>query len=87
MRRPQGCGITKEPDKKDVYEDTTVCSHCQFITFVKPFQDPSEVGGFCRMCMKHICARCAALGTCDPFEKKLLRMESRDRFLRTALGG
>ena len=82
MRIPQGCGITKEPDKKDVYEDTFTCAHGNEIVFVKPFQDPSEMGGFCRLCYKHICAKCAAKGTCDPFEKKLLRMEARDKLIR-----
>jgi hypothetical protein len=86
MRKPQGYGITTEPGKKDIEEDSFTCSHGNEVVFVKPGQDPSEMGGFCRMCMRHICAVCAAKGGCDPFERKLERMESRDRMLRSVLG-
>lgn len=85
MRRSNGYGyaITTEPGKRDVEEDTFTCNHCNAVVFLKPMQDPSEMGGFCRMCMKHICGPCADKLGCDPFEKKLERMESRDRLLRS----
>ncbi|HEV8245682.1 MAG TPA: hypothetical protein VGP93_07935 [Polyangiaceae bacterium] len=82
MRRPQGYAITTEPGKADEELDTFTCRHCNCIVFVKPRQDPSEMGGFCTLCMGHTCARCAGTGQCDPFEKKLERMESRERLLR-----
>lgn len=30
-----------------------------------------DLGGFCRLCMKHICGPCSDVGTCIPFERKL----------------
>ena len=83
MRRPQGYAVTTEPGKADVEEDTFTCSHCNAIIFVKPFQDPSEMGGFCRLCYRHICGPCADKGECEPFEKKLEAMERRERLLRS----
>jgi hypothetical protein len=82
MRKPGGWTIITEPGKTDIEQDSFTCAHGNEIVIVKARQDPSEMGGFCRMCMAHICAKCAATGACEPFEKKLLRMESRDRFLR-----
>ena len=82
MRRAQGYAITTEPGKGDVEEDTFTCAHCNSIVFVKPFADPASFGGFCRMCMRHICGPCAGKHECTPFEKKLEEMERRDRFLR-----
>jgi len=85
MRRPQGYAVTVEPGRATIEQDTYTCGHCNALVFVKPMQDPSEMGGFCRMCMRHICAACAD-GRCEPFEKKLERMESRDRLYRAARG-
>ncbi len=87
MRRPQGYATTTEPGKADVEEDTFTCCHCNMIVFVAARADPSEFGGFCRMCMSHICPGCATEGTCKPFEKKLEEMEARDKLLRAATGG
>jgi hypothetical protein len=64
---------------------TFTCGHGNEVVVVRPGQDPSELGGFCRMCMKHLCATCAAKGKCVPFEKKMEMMERRDR-LRRACG-
>lgn len=38
-----------------------------------------EAGAFCRVCMRPVCLTChdRNRGTCDPFEKKLARMEGR----------
>jgi hypothetical protein len=83
VRKPQGYAVTIEPDKADVEEDTFTCAHCNSIVFVKPCQDPSEMGGFCRLCYAHICGSCADQGECVPFEKKLEALESRFRFLRS----
>lgn len=86
MRRPQGYAITVEPGKGDIEEDTFTCAHCNSIVFVKPRQDPSEMGGFCTQCYRHICTKCADLGMCRPFEKWLEQVESRDRLRKSILG-
>lgn len=86
MRKPMGYGITKMEGVTIEEEDTFTCAHGNEVVFVKPMQDPSEMGGFCRMCMAHICAKCAADGRCIPFEKKLEAMEGRDRFRRALVG-
>ena len=85
-RKPQGYAVTYEPGKPDVEEDTMTCCHCNFVFFLKPYQDPAEVGGFCRLCMMHTCTKCADNGGCEPFEKKLEAMESKDRLRRSILG-
>lgn len=81
MRRPQGYAVTVEPGKATVEEDTFTCCHCNAIVFLSARQDPSAAGGFCRLCMGHICSACADKG-CEPFERKLEAMERRDKFLR-----
>lgn len=81
MRRPGGYLIVSGPGGT-TEADTVTCSHCGKVVVVKVKQDPSEMGGFCRLCMKHLCGPCADKGGCDPFEKKMERMEARDRSLR-----
>jgi hypothetical protein len=62
--------------------DGFVCAHCQQPVWVKPFADPADFGGFCRVCGGSnyldglICPQCAATGLCDPFEEKLKRVEA-----------
>ena len=85
-RRIRSYTVITEPGKADIECDAFSCGHCQFIVRVKAKQDPSEMGGFCRTCMKHICPNCESTGECKPFEKKLLELESRDRFLRSVCG-
>ncbi len=82
MRRPQGYGIETRDGKVIGEEDSFTCGHCNTIVFVKPRQDPADMGGLCKLCMRLTCPVCAGKASCDPFEKKLERMESRDRFLR-----
>lgn len=36
-----------------------------------------EAGAFCRVCMRPVCLPCHEIGTCDPVERKLLRMEGK----------
>lgn len=84
MRKPQGYSLVVEPGKGNVEQDTITCIHCNGIVFVDAGQDPSELGGFCTMCNRNICAGCAATGRCDPFEKKLERSERRGQLLRAA---
>ena len=81
MRSPQGYARVSGPDGV-VERDTFTCHHCQRIVFVAPKADPSTLGGFCRLCMKHICGPCAHEGTCRPFEKKLEEYERANRFHR-----
>lgn len=88
MRRAQGYAIKVDPAFPMPEErDTFTCAHCNCVVFVKPLADPSEMGGFCRMCMNHICKHCVATGECEPFEKKLEAMERTDRLRRIATTG
>jgi hypothetical protein len=82
VRRPQGYAVWDDPDRGKTERDTFTCRHCNKVVFVKPKEDPSSLGGFCRMCAGHVCARCAG-GSCTPFEKKLEMIEARDRFRRS----
>lgn len=84
MRRPGGYATWTEPGKATVERDSFACAHCNAIVFVEPRQDPAAMGGFCRMCMSHICATCAATGACEPFERKLEALERTDRLRRAA---
>lgn len=84
MRNPGGYAVIVGPDHPVVELDTFTCFHCQRIVHVKPKEDPSTLGGFCRLCFKHICGPCTDKGACDPFEAKLERME-RSASLRRAI--
>ncbi len=82
MRKPQGYAVISDPNA--VKEcDTFTCCHCNGIVFVKARCDPSEAGGFCRLCYKHTCPKCADAGRCDPFEKRLAQYEARANLLRS----
>jgi hypothetical protein len=63
---------------------TVTCAHCQNVRLFESGKDPSDLGGFCRLCMKHICGPCADKGTCTPWEKKMEEAEARYRFLVSA---
>lgn len=82
MRKPQGYAIWTDPtvDGGTIERDSITCAHCNHVSFVKPFQDPTECGGFCRLCYRHICGPCADLGSCTPFERKLELVEHAARF-------
>lgn len=95
MLKALGYGVTKQPGKADVEEDSITCWHCHFIVFVLPGFMPQTLDDagaarslpHCRMCDRDICLRCGDrldLDGCDPFEKKLERMEARGRLLRAA---
>jgi hypothetical protein len=86
MLRPGGYAVIVDPSlPKPIEQDTFTCSHCSKIVFVKatPNLPKPDIGGFCRLCMKNVCGTCADKGNCDPFEKKLERMEQRDRFRKS----
>jgi hypothetical protein len=83
MKRAGNYSIITSPDGA-VEQDSYTCYHCQKIMLVKPRQKPDDLGGICKICMQLICPECVGKGTCDPFEKKLERVEARDKFLRQA---
>ena len=90
MRKAQGYAITTEPGKRDVEEDTFTCCHCNSLVFVSDPKTgapvpPDQVGGFCTLCYAHTCTKCADIGGCEPFEKKMEKMEARDRLMRAAM--
>ena len=78
----KGYAVVLGPDG-NVERDTITCFHCQRVVFIQPGADPSSLGGFCRVCMRHICGPCATQGSCRPFEKQLEQMEAKDRLLRS----
>lgn len=82
MRKPHGYALWVDPwdPSGQVERDTVTCAHCNRVSFVQPFQDASELGGFCRLCYRHICGPCADLGVCTPFERKLELVERAARF-------
>ena len=80
MRNPGGYATVVHPNKV-VEADTFTCVHCNRVTFVKARASAAESGGWCGMCAKPICKVCVGK-PCDPFEKKLKRMEDRSRFNR-----
>lgn len=60
---------------------TFSCAHCNGIRHVKPYCDPADLGGLCKLCMGVICETCVGKG-CDPLEKQIERQEARGRALR-----
>ncbi len=83
MFRPGGQATIELGDGRRIERDTFTCSHCNSIVICQPSpgQHTPDIGGFCRMCTKHICGPCADKGSCEPFERQLERMEQRGRFL------
>lgn len=70
----------------DIERDTFTCQHCNTVVEVPPFRDAAEVGGWCLVCQKLICAGCVDRGECRPFEKECDRVEKIDRLRRQILG-
>lgn len=81
--RLDGYAFVVDPEKLQEF-DTLTCAHCQFVMHIQKRAEADQLGGFCRMCMKHICGRCANKG-CTPFEKKLDEYERKSR-LHQAIG-
>jgi hypothetical protein len=76
MLRPGGYTFLTDGDTGKVTEgETFTCFHCRSLVMVRAGERPDDLGGFCTICAKHICSRCVG-GGCDPFEKKLKRMEA-----------
>lgn len=76
MRNPGGTAILTDADGREHVTDTFSCGHCSRIVMVKPKQDPADLGGLCKRCVKLICPQCAGFGDCDPIEEKLKRWEA-----------
>ncbi len=83
MRNAGGQFSIFDPDGPRQEADTFTCCHCNKVVIVKPRCDLNDLGGMCRLCMKMICPICVDLGSCDPFEKKLERIEARDYAIRS----
>ena len=88
MLRPGGYATLTFPDRPTIEMDTITCFHCNSVVHVKPFQDPADLGGFCKVCCHHICPKCYNSmqkgNGCTPWERQMEQVESRDRFLRSA---
>lgn len=84
MRKPQGYAVWNGPGGVEKEMDTFTCHHCLMVVFVPPKADPSQLGGFCMLCMKNICGPCADKGSCTPWEKEMERQEAKSRFLKSA---
>ena len=83
MHRPGGYAISFDLNGGRHECDTFTCFHCNKVVKVQPKCNPDDLGGMCRLCMRMICPSCVDVGVCDPIEKKLERMEARDRALRS----
>jgi hypothetical protein len=79
MRNPGVHGILTVDGKVTREDDGYTCAHCNGMVMVKPKQRPEDIGGWCRLCAKAICPRCAGKGRCDPFERKLDALEGSRR--------
>jgi len=86
MRNPGGYAIWSGGDGPVIEKDSITCVHCNSVVFVDAKTDPSSLGGFCTKCMKNICAKCADLGSCTPWEKQMEAQEKTitNRLLRDA---
>lgn len=85
MRKPGGYGVWTQADGQQKEIDSFSCCHCNRVVFVPPRADPSQLGGFCMCCHKHICSHCADDGRCIPLMKQIEAVEDRDRFRRSLL--
>ncbi len=100
MLKPQGyVTIVGNLDsvRPTIERDTVTCGHCQMLVFVKPgtasttylipqLQGPDieEPGAMCRVCMRAVCLRCHDKGNCEVWEKKIEKMEARQRLFKAA---
>lgn len=78
----RGSAIIVDPDAPTVELHTLTCCHCSTVVHFKAGQSETDIGGFCRLCMRATCGPCSDAGTCVPFEAKLEKMEGRRVFLR-----
>lgn len=62
-----------------IEHETFTCCHCNRIAVAPLPNEPPQDVTICHRCMQPTCPECTAKGGCDPFEKKLLRMEAAGR--------
>lgn len=81
MSRSKALGHVEIHDVRGglVVVETLTCAHCQRV-YPKP--GPSDPVGFCHQCFSPVCLGCGKIDKCDPFEKKLERLEQRARLLK-----
>jgi len=85
MRNPQGYAQWFNGDMgvTDIERDTISCGHCNMVSFIEPFQDPTDSGGLCKICMKLICKLCVDKRICDPLEEQIARVEAQHESRRS----
>lgn len=83
LKSQLGYAVIVDPDAPTAEYSTVTCGHCQFACMVKAGCDPSDLGGFCRVCFRYVCKSCNKEGTCKPFEKQIEQMEARGVLLRS----
>lgn len=99
MLNPGGYAVIYDPEAPLWERDTFTCKHCNRVVFVPLKSDlQSEQGekklvvsprrgfeehGYCLKCDDLICQGCAKRDRCDPFERKLERLEGRQISLRS----
>jgi hypothetical protein len=89
MAEHRGYATIVDPDAPLLERDTCCCGHCQRVIFLAPgagitrylIRQPSgeikeEAGAFCRCCMRPVCLRCHAVGSCRPFEQLIEKLEA-----------
>lgn len=81
-RRPQGYAIIVDPDTQTKESDTGLCAHCHAVFFYEQDMNGRTSGAFCLHCMRPVCLRCDAIGSCTPFERALEKMERGESFAR-----
>jgi len=76
MRNAQGYATITDPDRGLTELDTFTCNHCNCVKHVKPRENPEDIGGLCKVCMKLICSKCVGQ-PCVPFLEKIARLEAK----------
>lgn len=80
--KPNGYAFIVDPDSPQITEyDTLACAHCGGHWHIIKGTPVDQTGGFCRMCYKPVCPKCAG-GDCRPFEKWLEAEEKKDYIKR-----
>lgn len=74
MRNPGGYALWSDKRLPSIERDTFTCVHCNSIVIVTPKMSATDMGGWCAMCAKPVCKRCAGKG-CTPFEKRMEAVE------------
>lgn len=75
MWAPKNYSVVSRPEGGIDERDCFTCGHCQRQVFVPVGQSAFDLGGGCRLCENLICPRCVDLGTCKPWEEKMLEIE------------